>query len=330
MQSRDSYLDNLKLILVLCVVCTHFLFEYRNTPLMISIFNGMCGFIMPVFIFISGYLSKNIKTHRTKDISLLIIPYFILEILNLIYSKVTHMGYGNKSLLIPTYQNWYLLSLFFWRLFVPYFRAIKPVYAIITAFIISFLAGFVNQFGEFLSLYRTLFFLPVFLIGYYARDIHTITERPIWQKFTAFTIFVIYTTSLVLISYSDPFKADDLFYAYLPNYGYTGDWRSIILRNISLYSSIISGYCFLYLIPKKRVFFTDMGINTLYVYLFHMFLVFPLIKLTGDYVFLKTESIILIGSIGITLILSSKQIVAFLKLITYPTLSKKIKDKIKA
>lgn len=296
---------------------------------MLSMFNSMCGFIMPVFIFISGYLSKNIRSHRTKDITLLIVPYFILEILNLVYSKFTHMGYGNKSLLTPTYQNWYLLSLFFWRLIVPYFKPIKPVYAIAAAFGISFLAGFVNQFGEFLSLYRTFYYLPIFIIGYYAKDIHKITERPIWHRYLALIIFATFTVSIGLISMRNPFKADDLFYAFLPNYGYTENWTSIILRNIALFSSIICAYCFLYLIPKRKVFFTSMGINTLYVYLFHMFLVFPIIKLSGTYVMYKTELIIFIGALGITFLLSSKQLVYFLKLLTYPTLPKKIKDKIK-
>lgn len=329
MYTRDSYLDNLKFILVLCVVFTHFLFEYRETPIMIALFNSMCSFIMPVFIFISGYLSKNIRTHRTKDITLLIVPYFILEILNLIFSKLTNMGYGNKSLLTPTYQNWYLLSLFFWRLIVPYFKPIKPVYAIAAAFGISLIAGFVNQFGEFLSLYRTCFYFPIFILGFYARDIHTITERPNWQKRAAFVLFFTFLASIALISMSNPFKADDLFYAFLPNYGYTENWTSIILRNIALISSIICGYCFLYMIPKKKVFFTSMGINTLYVYLFHMFLVFPIIKLSGTYVMYQTEFIILTGTIGITFLLSSKRVVSFLKLLTYPTLPKKIKDRIK-
>ncbi len=330
MDTRDSYLDNLKLILVLCVVCTHFLFEYRDTPMMISLFNSMCGFIMPVFIFISGYLSKNIRTQRSKDILSLLIPYFILEILNLLYSKVTHMGYGNKSLLTPTYQNWYLLSLFFWRLIVPYFRVIKPTFAIIIAFIISISAGFVSQFGEFLSLYRTFFYLPVFLLGYYARDIYKITERPKWQRYVALLMFLGFTTSLGIISYNDQFKADDIFYAYLPNFGYNGDWHSFFLRNIALFSSIICGYCFLYLIPKKRVFFTKMGINTLYVYLFHMFLVFPIIKLAGVYQPLFTELVIILSAIGITLFLSYSPVAMALKVITYPRLSRKIKDKIKA
>ncbi|MFM6982729.1 MAG: acyltransferase family protein [Chitinophagaceae bacterium] len=330
MDTRDSYLDNLKLILVLCVVCTHFLFEYRDTPIMISLFNGMCSFIMPVFIFISGYLSKNIRTHRSKDIMSLLLPYFILELLNLVYSKVTHMGYGNKSLLTPTYQNWYLLSLFFWRLIVPYFRTMKSVYAIIIGFIISISAGFVSQFGEFLALYRTFFYLPVFLLGYYARDIYKITERPQWQRYVAFIMFLGFTSALGFISYSDPYKADDIFYAYLPNFGYTGDWHSVILRNIALFSSIICGYCFLYLIPKKRVFFTKMGVNTLYVYLFHMFLVFPIIKLTGIYKPVVTELVIVLSAIGITMLLSYRPVAMVLKAITYPSVSRKIKDKIKA
>lgn len=328
MPNRDPYLDNLKIILVFCVVMTHFFFEYRDSPTMMAAFNAMCVFIMPVFIFISGFLSRNITGHRPKDIVTLLLPYFILEILNLIFTKATHLGYGNKSLLIPTYQNWYLLSLFFWRLIIPYFRAIKPKYAIIASFGISILAGFVAQLGEFLSLYRTYFYLPVFVLGFYSKDIHGIISKKSSHKLLAACIFFGFIGSIAYLSISDQYKAEDIFYAYLPNSGYTSQWSSVVLRNIALFTSILSAYCFMHLIPTKQMRISAMGKNTLYIYLFHMFLVLPLIKLSGDYSAGKTELIILTGSVVISLLLANKMVANVLKRVIYPEIPERIKSKI--
>jgi fucose 4-O-acetylase-like acetyltransferase len=329
MPNRDPYLDNLKLILVVFVVFTHFFFEYRSTPILYSAFNSMCVFIMPVFIFISGYLSKNIQQQRTKDITILLVPYFILEILNLIFTKLTHIGYGNKSILVPTYQNWYLLSLFFWRLIIPYFKNIKPAYAITAAFIVSICAGWVSQFGEFLSLYRTYYYLPVFVIGYYTKDLNLFKQKKNYQ-FWALGLLVLFVSIIGYLSLNDPGKADDLFYAFLPNIGYTNEWQTVVLRNAALFSGIICGFCFLFIIPVKHTFYTKYGRNTLYVYLFHMFLVLPIIRFTGVYSSGKTELIILISTILITMIFSNARVVKLLKSLIYPGLPDSIKARLRA
>jgi fucose 4-O-acetylase-like acetyltransferase len=329
MPNRDPYLDNLKLILVVCVVTTHFFFEYRSTPILYSAFNSMCVFIMPVFIFISGYLSKNIQQQRTKDITILLVPYFILEILNLIFTKATHIGYGNKSILVPTYQNWYLLSLFFWRLIIPYFKNIKASYAIGASFIVSICAGWVSQFGEFLSLYRTYYYLPVFVIGYYTKDLNLFKQKKNYQL-VALGLLVSFISIIGYLSYTDSGKADDLFYAFLPNMGYTNEWATVVLRNAALFSGILCGFCFLFIIPSKHTFYTKFGRNTLYVYLFHMFLVLPIIKLTGVYSSGKTELIILISTVLITLIFSNPRVVKLLKSLIYPGLPDSIIAKLRA
>lgn len=330
MPNRDPYLDNLKIILVFCVVTTHFFFEYRNSASMMAAFNAMCVFIMPVFIFISGYLSRHIKGQRPKDIAILLVPYFILEIFNLVFTKITHLGYGNKSLLIPTYQNWYLLSLFFWRLIIPYFRAIKPLYAIIIAFSISFLSGFVAQLGEFLSLYRTFFYLPVFVLGFYNKDLRTIISDKISHKWIAGILFFGFIISIAFVSYGNTYKAEDIFYAFLPNSGYTNHLSSIILRNMALISSILCAYCFMHLIPGRQLKITAMGRNTLYIYLFHMFMVLPIIKIAGDYSAGKTEIIIIGSSILISIVLSSNAACQLLKWMIYPGIPDRIKSKIQS
>lgn len=71
-----------------------------------------------------------------------------------------------------------------------------------------------------------------------------------------------------------------------------------------------------------------MGKNTLYIYLFHMFLVLPLIKLSGDYSAGKTELIILTGSVVISLLLANKMVANVLKRVIYPEIPERIKSKI--
>ena len=314
MKARDPFYDNLKFILMVFVVFGHFTFEYRDKPLMISICNAIYTFHMPLFIFVSGYFSRNIKTQRKEDILYLLIPYFIMEIINLMFTKVTHLGFGNKDFLIPTYHNWYLLSLFIWRLLVPYFNFLNKPIGIALAFGISITAGWIAQLNDFLALYRTLYFLPVFLLGYHSENILLTIEKYARMKWMAIGMFFILTIGIFLISYLDFNKAGNILYAFAPLYGYMGSFSNMVLRNFALLSGLICSFLFLFMIPRKETFYTRFGANTLYVYLFHMFIVWPIIKLSGTYKQGITELISLAIAVPLTYLLSQE----FVKRILQP------------
>ncbi len=304
MKSRDPFFDNLKFILIVLVVFGHFCFEYRDNATMKALMNAIYTFHMPLFIFISGYFSKSIKQHRLDDITKVLIPFFVLEVINLIYTKVTHLGTGNISFFFPTYQNWYLLSLFFWRLLIPYFSFISKIKGIIIAIFISVIAGGIQQFGEFLSLYHTLYFLPIFVIGYYTDDIKTKVNNIISYKWLAIVLLFGFLSAIFYISLSDAGKSSDIANALIPINGYEGQISTMILRNISLITGICCSFLFLFLIPQRETFYTSKGENTLYVYILHMFVVWAIVKIMGQYRDGITLTVSVVASIAIAYVFS--------------------------
>src|SRR4051812_17242655 len=80
--SRDHYFDNAKFILILLVVVGHTIEPLiGKSPSLKSIYMFLYFFHMPLFIFISGYFSKNLSSgdYAKKVISKLLIPYLIFE-----------------------------------------------------------------------------------------------------------------------------------------------------------------------------------------------------------------------------------------------------------
>jgi fucose 4-O-acetylase-like acetyltransferase len=318
LKERDYLFDNLKVVLIILVVLGHFCFMNRHIPSMMGITNMIYSFHMPLFIFISGYFSKSITSQRKADILNILIPYFIIEILNYIYTRLTGLGEGKLYPVLPTYQNWYLLALFFWRLLVPYANFFNRNLVIVIIVIIALVAGFIKEFGYFLASYRVVYFFPFFILGYYCRDLKAILD-----KFSRFRIlfiigFILLMAGIYVISIKSPRVAIKLHYAYLPNNGYDGQMQLMLLRAAGLLSSLLICFLLCYMVSSKQKWYSRYGQNTLYVFLFHMFLVWPVNFFFPVYRPGITEVFFLFSSLLITWILSTEVVTRILRPLIQP------------
>ena len=84
-KTREIYFDNLKTLLIFLVVLGHFTNLNKSIPLMGAINNVIYSFHMPLFIFISGYFSKSIRSHRSVEIENILYPYFVFQFINFIF-----------------------------------------------------------------------------------------------------------------------------------------------------------------------------------------------------------------------------------------------------
>lgn len=177
---RDSYWDSLKFVLIFFVVFVHTIERYLPIGgVNEALYNLFHTFVMPVFIFVSGMFS-HIRDREKYKVGILHIleTYIVFQVIvafvPLLISGNVTLKSITKAIAVPGFALWYLLSLVSWRLIV-YFLPEKVLRehrlgVLVTCLSLSLLAGFVPV-DRFLSMQRTMTFLPFFFMGYYARDI---------------------------------------------------------------------------------------------------------------------------------------------------------------
>lgn len=320
---RDAYFDNLKVILITLVVLAHFAEVYARIRTMHGLFNMLTPFVMPIFIFITGYFSKGIDRQRKTDLIKVLLPYFLLQLYHLIFTKTTGLGSGSFNAAIPTFQNWYLLGLFIWRLLIPYYNFLSRKNAVITSFFISLSVGFVPQFNKFLALHRAIYFMIFFVLGYFSPNVKKLLAKVSRYRLAIIGMFICLVSTIFFVSYFNRHLRGIITYAYNPVFGYhkmkqysVETFYPFLTRVAGLSTSIIISALFLFAIPRQETWYSKYGRNTLYVFLFHMFILWPLATLS--YKPIITELLAVVFSIVLTFILSHDSVVNILRPLANP------------
>jgi len=301
--ARDYFFDNAKFILILLVVIGHAIEPLiAKNHFLHSLYLFIYFFHMPVFIFIAGYFTKKKKSIWKITLKFLI-PYFIFELL---YAPLFIGQY--QFLVTPYWVLWFLLSYISWNLMLPLFTKLK--HPILLSIVIAIGAGYINSLGLFLSISRTLYFFPFFILGHYITKQHLVWILTQFQKINSIAIL---TLTFFILWLSDANL--EMFQRWLygvDSYRELGspEWYAGIYR-LGIYGiTALLSISFLSLIPQKKTWFSQLGTRTLYVYLLHVFI----IKLLGilhvyQLVVNAFEVVLLIlFSIVITLLLSSKTV----------------------
>lgn len=261
---RNSYIDNYKALLIILVVLTHFTGALSGKSSFFNAFQIYNNFFyMPAFIMISGYLSK--KNDTLKLIKSLLIPYLFMQILNILLDMfITHES-NSIALFYPKFTLWYLLSLFLWRISIKYVSKIK--YGMIIMTIIALLSGFDTSIGTFMSLSRTIYFYPYFLLGYKIKDLNQVLKYK-----NKVTIMISVIALGIIFCYTYYHVDSDILNVL------TGakDYEEINLATWGwLYRLICYGigytmtFFIAMIVPQRKLFFTNLGKKTMSVYVFH-------------------------------------------------------------
>ncbi|WP_182906078.1 acyltransferase family protein [Microbispora sp. H13382] len=265
---RDPYLDNVKFVGIALVPIGHALVptlaadSARATYLFIYVFH------MPLFVIISGYLSRNFwnsnaKTNKLVDTFL--VPYVIVEV----GYALLRTAFGHKfslTIMDPAWLNWYLLALLFWRLSTPVWKRMKYPFAISVA--VYLFAGFSQLSGDF-SMDRFFGLLPFFVLGLVLKPEVFDFLKQRWVMMLSVVVllgaagvavFLVknYSVKLGPIYYKDSYK--DLHLAW---------WKGMLLRTGLLVAALAMSAAVMSLIPRRQTWFTDLGTRTLYCYLLH-------------------------------------------------------------
>ena len=269
---RDPRIDTIKGILIVLVVFGHYLWGYREFPVVEEMVELIYLFHMPAFIFISGFLSKDVLPISWKSIAQLLVSYVLINSLMMFFCFV-YRG-SDIMLLTPYYSCWYLLALVIWRVTLPFLANHR--FALFATVAFSLAIGFSDEVTNKFALARAIAFYPFFIGGFLSKK-HGFMERTgsarcrtVGIAVFAGTLFVSYfliealgiaSGDMLMQSYSKEVLLFDLIR------------RAVILLLAAVLS--VSLCC---LVPRKPVpFITKWGKNSLTIYLFHR--VFPLLLL---------------------------------------------------
>lgn len=309
-QDRQS-IDTIKGILIFLVVFGHMLESNLTNEHFKYIYSLIYTFHMPIFIFISGFLSK-----ASKDVNIgkltkgVILP---LVLFNVIYEAVNFLKNGSLSgyfyIAAPYWLMWYLLSLFFWKLIAPFILSTR--HPLVSAIAISLLCQYLDFNGMSFSAMRTFTFLPFYIMGCLAFK-HSLHTKKIPMRISLITLIVSFAC-LALLSQNAPIP-------FL--YGSSG-FSSLGLTNIHFlgykalsYFGVISLIASLFYLRPSLSFLSRLGGYSLSIYLIHGLFIRELslflLKNTTQDLLLAVQ---IVACIIVCYLLSFKMINEFLKVL---------------
>lgn len=175
--ARDNRIDTLKGLLIILVILGHIIIAADNANTLNHAVMGLIYvFHMPLFILVSGYLTKNPDNQSPQEMWRGVGNIFItLVIFHFITATRRYLQNGDflSSLVnFPYGVLWYLMCLIYWRIILYYTpKALlnRPKMHLSIAIVLSIACG-LTHLGNLLAIQRALNFYVFFLLGYYYRQ----------------------------------------------------------------------------------------------------------------------------------------------------------------
>ena len=316
---RDKFWDSLKFILIFFVVYGHMIETYTpDGSFNRAMYNFIYTFHMPFFMFISGRFSQ-IKDRKKylNGIILILETYIVFQIIRCIKPIIAGGTISISDLISPKGTLWYIAYLAIYRFImyiVPHkYRNRYPVIIISTSFAIGILWGFIPICAH----EKIISFFPYFIMGYYSvlfniKD--NIKKIPLFVSFIG--IVTIFAIIYVFINYNIGY----IIY-YETNY-YLVDFKTAPLilcidRIIVYISAIIISILIMRVVLCANIF-SSYGSTTLFIYMYHTFIVLSLRSLILNNFIPQNMILLLIYTILILIGLIYLSNISFLRYLMNP------------
>lgn len=265
---RDPYLDNVKFLLIALVPLGHSLVPTLSANSARATYLYIYVFHMPLFVIISGYLSRNFwnsnaKTNKLVDTFL--VPYVIVEL----GYALLRTALGQKwslTIMDPAWLNWYLVALLFWRLSTPVWKRMR--YPVTIAVIVYLFSGFSNLSGDF-SMDRFFGLLPFFVIGLVLKPEYFDYLQRRWVRVLSVCVLVGGAAVAIFLVTNFTVKLGPIYYKNSYAQLHLVWWKGMMLRTALLVAALAMSAAVLSLVPRRETWFSDLGTRTLYCYLLH-------------------------------------------------------------
>lgn len=256
--TRSSYWDNIKGVLICLVVFAHFIYDFTDLFVIDTIVFLIYVFHMPAFVFVSGRF-----THDPPKLKKLVTALVIFQCLYLL-CEFKLLGY--VDLLAPAYVCWYLVALIVWRLLAKYLPRKLWLFPVLV--LISLLAGFLPDIGNRFGITRILAFFVFFAAGLFCTE-KTVEglRKAVNPLIGAGILLCAVAGSLAALVFFNYSKQDMVMMQYSSLQMFTGRLVIIILAFVYIIGILT-------VIPDKKCIFTVLGRNSLPVFLIHRGLTF--------------------------------------------------------
>lgn len=234
---------------------------------------------MPLFIFISGRFSQIKDRGKYKRGIIRIFETYIVfqtiwRLISLASGEEFGVRFCLKSIASPSWTLWYLVSIMLWRimLFKIPEKILKerPLKILTMSIMVSILGG-VIPIGSPFSLQRTMAFMPFFIMGFYSKRINIrnyVDKIPLCLTFVviilAYLFYYIYLNVPVNYVLACRFS-----------YWSRPEMSPILLcfsRCVLIISAVVISIMIMRIVPKNEQI-AKWGANTLFIYMYHSFLV---------------------------------------------------------
>ncbi|CAN5414288.1 acyltransferase family protein [soil metagenome] len=283
---RTPYWDNARFVAIALVVLGHGTLKLisKSDPAY-SLYLFIYLFHSPVFVAVSGYFAKagppklsDIK----KLLSMVVVPYLIFET---VWSGIHWAMSGTLKLdyTTPWWTLWFLIALAIWRVTLPYLAMLR--FPLLISIAVAVAAGYIANIDNGLSLARAVGLLPFFVFGWKLKE-WKLGER--WLELPAKTVWLWRSGAIILFAAVAVITVSGI-----------GAWRTLLVRRFLLYDEQYSSFgydqwwagalrlgflalgmvlclAFLILVPRRRTWFSRAGQATMYIYLLHSFVLYPI------------------------------------------------------
>lgn len=281
---RDPYWDNIRFFLILAVVIGHFVdYNTSKSELCKTTYLFIYIFHMPLFIFVSGFFSKNTLLEK-KKVFKKAIYYFVLFIIYKLIIFILSFFFNKK---IPTFLPfsesgipWFFLASSIWLILFYFLKEVKPLPLFIVSILVGCLIGYDRTTQDFLCWSRVLVFLPFFAAGYYTSQskIDNFINRKKKFRFIALFIFII-SALLIYENIEYFYKYRGYFTARNPFYILINGQYGCLVRCITILISFYFILLILLIASRKKTLFSYIGSKTLQIYFWHYPLLYTMLKL---------------------------------------------------
>ena len=275
-KTRSSYIDNLKTVLIFFVVIGHFAeAALEQSDVFKSLFIWLYFFHMPLFIFVSGYLSK-ILIHNKERVLQKSFEYFTLYIIMKVsLSIIKSICTGDKvafSLFSETSVPWYLFAMILMYITSYALRNYNQKIVFILFVVLAVFVGYDKEVRDFFVLSRFIVFYPFFIIGLNCQE-NTL------EKLKSKKVLIPLATIVLLVTLSIAYLFPDIVYEFRPMLTARNPYTSLDeplesygpLCRLFVYivGSVIS-FAILIIIPKFNFgYISKIGCRTLPIFFFH-------------------------------------------------------------